>query len=512
MARRNIIDRIVGYFSPGNGLRRQVQRQMLTRAYEGASRADGWVPQRAGASANADHARDGRELRIRSRALVQNVPYIAQGLRSLVANVVGVGITPTWADARTADKLNSAWAKWVKECDADGRTNYYGMQAAAYRAMQQDGEVIVRLRPRLKSDGLTVPLQLQLLEIDFLDSDKCTELPTGGRIVNGIEYDPRGRVAAYWLFDQHPGDVVRLARAGYISRRIDAQYIIHLFTPDRAGQGRGFPRIAPVIARVRDLQLYEDAELNRKNLEARISVLGSGSIELLANHGDMTLPGGEQAALPRTGESLGTLGSAGIMNMPIGTNFTVVQPQAMPGYVEYVKHQLHLIAAGFGVTYEMMTGDVSEVNFSSARVRMLDFRREAEVEQWSLLAPNLCDRVCRAFEDAAALADIVQKATYLFYHSTPKWSYVDPSKDVNADLAEISGGLSSISEKLRQRGYNPDDVYRELASDIEKLRDLGVLDVLGGWRAVAPAAAAPPPEEAPTEKSAREKKAAKATA
>ncbi|MDM0003898.1 phage portal protein [Variovorax sp. J22G73] len=483
MARRNLIDRIVGYFNPGSGLRRQAARQMLHRAYEGASRADGWVPQRAGASANADHARDGRELRVRSRALVQNVPYVAQGLRSLVANVVGVGITPTWADALSADKLNSAWAKWVKECDADGRTNYYGMQAAAYRAMQQDGEVIIRLRPRLKSDGLTVPLQLQLLEIDFLDSDKTLELATGGRIVNGIEYDPLGRASAYWLFDQHPGDAVRFSRASLVSRRIDAQYIIHLFTPDRAGQGRGFPRIAPVIARVRDLQLYEDAELNRKNLEARISVLGSGSIELLANQ-DMPAPEGNGAAgaLPRTGETLGALASGGIMSMPIGTNFTVVQPQAMPGYVEYVKHQLHLIAAGFGVTYEMMTGDVTEVNFSSARVRMLDFRREAEVEQWSLLAPNLCDRVCRAFEDAAVLADIVHRATYLFYHSTPKWSYVDPSKDVNADLAEVSGGLSSISEKLRQRGYNPDDVFKELASDIEKLRTLGVLDVLSGWR------------------------------
>jgi lambda family phage portal protein len=496
MARRNLVDRIIGYFNPGSGLRRQVARQMLHRAYEGASRADGWVPQRAGASANADHARDGRELRVRSRALVQNVPYVAQGLRSLVANVVGVGITPTWADPLSADKLNSAWAKWVKECDADGRTNYYGMQAAAYRAMQQDGEVIIRLRPRLKSDGLTVPLQLQLLEIDFLDSDKTMELATGGRIVNGIEYDPLGRASAYWLFDQHPGDAVRFSRASLVSRRIDAQYIIHLFTPDRAGQGRGFPRIAPVIAWVRDLQLYQDAEINRKNLEARISVLGSGSIDLLANQ-NMPAPEGDAGALPRTGETLGALGSGGIMSMPIGTNFTVVQPQAMPGYVEYVKHQLHLIAAGFGVTYEMMTGDVTEVNFSSARVRMLDFRREAEVEQWSLLAPNLCDRVCRAFEDAAVLGSIVQRATYQFYHSTPKWSYVDPSKDVNADLAEVSGGLSSISEKLRQRGYNPDDVFRELASDIEKLRTLGVLDVLSGWRtdAAVGAASAPPADE-----------------
>ncbi|MBE7157850.1 MAG: phage portal protein, partial [Rhodospirillales bacterium] len=195
------------------------------------------------------------------------------------------------------------------------------------------------------------------------------------------------------------------------------------------------------------------------------------------------------------GDSLGTLASGGILNMPVGTNFTVVQPQAMPGYVEYVKFQLHIIAAGYGVTYEMMTGDVTEVNFSSARVRMLDFRREAEVEQWTLLVPTLCDRICRAFEDAAVLADIVPRATYRFFHSTPKWAYVDPSKDVNADLAEISGGLCSISEKLRQRGYNPDDVFRELSDDISKLRELGVLDVLAGWRTSSPAVAVAQPAE-----------------
>lgn len=41
MAARNVIDRIVGYFSPGRGLRRVAYREALTRAYEGASKADG---------------------------------------------------------------------------------------------------------------------------------------------------------------------------------------------------------------------------------------------------------------------------------------------------------------------------------------------------------------------------------------------------------------------------------------------------------------------------------------
>lgn len=471
----NLVDRLVGYFDPLRGLRRVHVRQVLKRAYEGASKRDGWNPQRAGASANADHAGDARELRHRARALVQNVPYIAQGLRSLVANVVGTGISPNWTGPR-ADVLNTAWHKWVREADADGRQDLYGLQAAAYRAMEQDGEVLIRFRPRLRTDGLTVPLQLQLLEIDWLDSNRHGDLPNGGHIRNGVEYDAIGRVAGYWLYDEHPGEITGALRRVGASRKVDARFICHLFTPDRPGQGRGFSRLAPVIARVRDLQLYEDSEISRKNLESRLSVLGSGDIELLGGSG----PG--EAETFRTNGSLGELPSGAVMQVPTGTNLTVVQPQAMPGYVEYVKYQLHLIAAGFGVTYEMMTGDVREVNFSSARVRMLDFRREAELTQWTLLVPKLCDRICREFEDACALAGIVQRATYEFEHSTPKWQYVDPAKDVKADLEEISGGLSSISEKLRQRGYKPADVFAELAEDITTLRELGIFDALAAMR------------------------------
>jgi len=469
----NVIDRVIGYFNPLQGLRRHHIREVLTRAYEGASKRDGWKPRRPGASANTDHAVDAGTLRVRSRALVQNVPYIAQGLRSLVANVVGTGITPNWKGPGAA-KLNKAWAEWVSQADADGRLDLYGIQAAAYRAMEQDGEVLIRLRQRRKSDSLAVPLQLQLLEIDWLDSYRTGRAEgSTNTVVNGIEYDSLGRVAGYWLFDQHPGEMVTTMRGRSSSHFVSAENIIHLFTPDRPGQGRGFPRVAPVIARVRDLQVYEDAELQRKNLEARLSVLASGDVAQLA-----TPPTVEEGVNGRGTNELGALSGGNIIQLPMGMTTTVVEPKAAPGYTDYVKWQLHLISAGFGVTYEMMTGDVSEVNFSSARVRRLDFVREVEMLQWTLLVPRLCDRICRAFADAAVLGGVVDKADYQVEHSTPKWDYVNPQQDVRADLDEIAGGLSSISEKLRRRGYKPEAVFKELADDIQKLRDLGLLDVL----------------------------------
>ncbi len=466
----NLIDRFVGLFNPDAGLRRVRSRELLARAYEGASQRDGWRPRRAGASANTDHMSDATILRTRARALVQNVPYVARGLESLVSNTVGTGITPR-SLAKDAAAVDRLWSDWCKVADADGRSDLYGLQAMAYRAMEQDGEVLIRLRARRDEDGLPVPLQLQVLEIDWLDSSKVGT-NGGNTIINGIEYDALGKIAQYWLWDQHPGEMLPGRRGRASSYPVPADRIIHLYSPQRPGQGRGFTRLAPVIARVRDIQLYEDAELQRKNLETRLSVLASGDVT------SMSMTESEaQDKVRETGE-LGTLASGGITQVPTGMNFQVIEPKPAGGYVEYMKHQLHLVAAGMGVTYEMLTGDVREVNYSSARVSMLEFRRNAEQMQWLTLVPRLCEPIWRAFVEAAYLSGKVRVRDFGVDWSTPKWSYVNPVQDVAADLDEISGGLSTFSEKLRQRGYKPELVFAELKSDMDRLQADGTLDMI----------------------------------
>jgi len=469
---RNFIDRIIGFVNPHAGIARHFARQQLQRAYEAASPRDPWRPRRAGASANADHQADAKTLRNKARALVQNVPYIWAGLDGLVAATVGEGILPR-PTGPEKDKLSKLLKRWMKVCDADGRYDFFGLTKAAYWAMEQDGEVLVRLRTRRATDGLPVPLQLQLLEIDWLDSARSGTL-NGNQIVNGIEYDMLGAVAAYYLWDQHPGDIA-VARGRSQSQRVPANQIIHLFNPARPGQGRGFSRLAPVIARVRDLQLYEDAEIARKNLESRLSVLASGDMNAMENPAAMG--GGGEA--PGGGvRDLGELGGGNIFGMPNGMNFTVVEPKAAPGYVEYVKFALHLIAAGMGVPYHLLTGDMSAVNYSSARVRILDFRRVVGQMQWVTLIPKLLIPLYQSFVQHAWLAGLIKTLDMEVEFSVPKWDYVNPEQDVKADLAEISGGLSSFSEKLRQRGYDPKVVAEELAEDIKLYRELGILDVM----------------------------------
>jgi lambda family phage portal protein len=483
----NSLDRVIGYFSPLRGVARARAREQL-RAYEAASPRDSWRPRRGGASADADHLADAATLRAKARALVQNVPYIKAGLGAVVSQVVGTGITQRFT-GQGAVELNALWDKWVNECDADYRLDYYGLQRQAYRAMRQDGEVLVRLRPRRAEDGLAVPLQLQVLEIDYLDSSRNSLsggalTGTGGAapgniVIEGVEYNGIGRVVAYWLWDQHPGDMTLKRGLRTQSRRVPADLIIHLYDPERPGQGRGFSGLASIITRARDTQLLEDAELARKNLESRLAVLFTGDASQMAAplQAGGSATSGDPNLAKQTGD-LGELPSGSIVELPPGGNINVVTPQPAPGHVDSIKFQIHLIAAAMGATYEQCTGDMREVNFSSARVRQLDQRRDCEQEQWLVLIPRLLRPVARAFVDAAEVAGKVNDPAGTCEYSTPKWDYVNPQQEVRADAEEVAAGLSSLSEKLRRRGYKPADVFKEIQSDFDTLKKSGVLDIL----------------------------------
>jgi lambda family phage portal protein len=470
------LDRIIGYINPTAGLKRIAARRSLSkaRAYEGASIKDGWIPRRAGASPNADHAADATMLRSRARSLVQNNPYARKALDALVANVVGEGIIPE-SRARTASlrkRIDGLWSQWAKQCDADGKLDFDGITALAYRAMEQDGEVLIRLRSRRPEDGLAVPLQLQVLEIDYLDS-----LKTGTNIVSGIEYDGIGRVRGYWLHDQHPGDANGLLTySRTTSTFVPADRVIHLYAMERPGQSRGITRFSAAIARLRDLAIYEDAELARKQNESLFSVIVSGDASEFAIPG----PGESMGSAQARANSIGDLGElrAGAILSANGQTVTVANPATTLGYTDTIRSHLYAIAAACGVTYEMLTGDLSQVNFSSSRVGQMEFRRTVDQRRWQVLIPMMLDRVWSAFVAAAYTSGAISEEDAGVEWTVPRWQYIQPDKEVRADLAEIAGGLSSISEKLRQRGYQPEAVFKELGEDFKALEKAGALQAL----------------------------------
>jgi lambda family phage portal protein len=472
LAPPTLLDRLIGYVSPTAGLRRMHARRLLTRAHISGAK-DPWKPRRPGASANQDHQIDAAALRAKSRFLIENVDYIAAGMRWRKAVKTGAGIQVKWT-GRDGKKLKSLWDQWGPVADADGVRDIHGLIADADETLDRDGEVLMRLRPRRPSDGLPVPLQLQLLEVDWLDNVRQVAPETGNSIVGGKEYGPLGQCVAYWLWSRHPGDAGTLRGVRLESKRVPADQVIHLYAPARPGAGRGFPRLAPVIARARDIQLLEDAELARKNLEGRLSVIASGNVASLTN--------GMPESTAMTTGSLGELAGGGINQVPAGLDLTVVEPKAAPGFVDYIKANVHMVCAGAGFSYEAATGDMTGVNFSSARIRQLDLKREIQQEQWLTLIPMLLRPICAAFANAASLSGglgpVGRAVSYGCDFHPPKWDYVNPKDEIEADLLEVAGGLSSLSAKQRARGDDPDVVNAEWEADMKRIKGSGLWEFM----------------------------------
>lgn len=467
---RNPIDAIVAFFDPRAGYRRHVERRVLQRAYEAAAPGDGWRPRRGGASANADHRADATTLRNKARSLRQNVGYVTAGMNARSQYGVGTGVTSEFNNVR----MNEVWVKWVKQCDVLEAGGWGALQKRAWDTMDTDGEVLVRLRPRYASDGLAVPLQLQLLEVDWLDTSRSENPNNGNAIINGIEYDQLGRKVSYWLFDTHPGDVGVLKRTlRNQSKAVPAREIIHLYVAERPEQDRGITRLASVINRTRDFSVYEDAERARKNLETMLAVVASGDTGDMAQD-DSPIVGGNVSST-----DLGTLKSGGITQLPSGLNISTVQPNPMPGYAETAKLELHLIAAGGGFTYEQATGDMRESNFTQGRMRMTHFRREIEQVQWLTFIPVLLERVTAAFVAYGALANLwPDDDKWSVEHTCPKWDYIQPEQEVNADIKEIGAGLATISGKLRGRGEDPKKIFAQWKKDMDQLKSDGTWEFM----------------------------------
>ncbi|WP_319532851.1 phage portal protein [uncultured Cohaesibacter sp.] len=274
----NMIDRAVAFFSPAAGMRRARARLLLdgVRRYEGAKfgrNTSDWDAKQT--SANAEIARDLSTLRARSRDLVRNNPFAQKAQRVWVNNTASPdGLLPRLDGAAFDDFM-----LWSDEVCPEGVNNFAGIEGLISGAVWESGSALVRPIVRNASDGFHIPFQLQVIEPDYIDHSKSTDLPNGGYVVNGIEYDSQGMRVAYWLFRDHPGNIGLVHRFGHQSVRVPAREILHIFDRKRPGQVHGVPAMASSLLSWRDVGNYETAVDQRKAIEACLAVFISGGDE-----------------------------------------------------------------------------------------------------------------------------------------------------------------------------------------------------------------------------------------
>jgi lambda family phage portal protein len=180
-------------------------------------------------------------LRDRSRTATRNNGLAKGAIDKLVTNIIGTGIKPLSqaADTTIRKAIQALWLKWTDESDADGLLDFYGQQAQAVRGFLEAGDDYIRMRSRLPEDGLSVPLQLQVLEPELCPyTYNVLSTGNGNRIRAGIEFDGIGRRVAYWFHPSRPGDLLDYDRSQL--RRVPAESVIHLYDPLRPGSCAAF--------------------------------------------------------------------------------------------------------------------------------------------------------------------------------------------------------------------------------------------------------------------------------
>lgn len=472
--RMTALDRAIASVSPTLGARRVAARAALDnleRAYDGAARSrrtEGW--QAANASADAEVAAGADLLRARMRDLVRNNPMAAKAVQVLVSNMVGAGIRPRAASGNEAvdQEADRLWARWRRECDADGHTDFHGLTGLAVREMIEGGDVFaLRRRIRRRRDD-EVPLRIELKEADHLDTARTaiSRGTAGNWIKDGIEYDPQGRRVAYWLFPDHPGDTTPALTRRLESRRVAAEGVAHLFERQRV-QSRGVPWGAPVMRAIRDVDDWQHAEIVRKRTEACLVGIVVGADD------------DQQGIAPAVKDAEGNpveQFEPGMISYARGAkSIEFNQPSATPGVYEWHRVQLHIIAAGFRVPYELMTGDLSQVNFSSSRVGLNEFRRMVEAMQRQVIIPMFCERIWQWFCEAAWTAGLLPVPDIPVEWGTPAFESVNPLQDAQTDLLEVRAGFATLSQKIAQRGHDPAAQLAEHAADLRRLDEGGLI-------------------------------------
>lgn len=467
----NLIDRLVGYFSPEAGYRRSVFRAELERNYTAArtDRFGQWWPRNGPAELTDAPCRD--LIKARARDLERNNGIVEGAIGQIVRNAVGRGIKPQaiitdnkgnekW---RINDRIEELWAEWIEKehCELSHRLSFYDLQALYLRRLIVDGDILV-IKSLNQDVNALFPFVTQIIENDFLANDMVQF--DGHYIYGGVEVnDYMAPVAYHFQFDR---DMTRK------SIRADASRVIHSFFMRRPQQVRGVSMLTVTMEHIRDCGEFVESELKA----ARIAASLSGVI-----YSDQPTGGGLGRSLTQTesGTSITAIEPGTMATLPVGHKAEFAQPGRPNGAAApFVSAMLRIIGMSIGMSYEALSRDLSQVNYSSAREGRLQDIKSYEIIQ-QFIIDNLCTPIYNEWLDNMVLAGKINIPNYWQnkrkYQKcrwvTPGWKWVDPQKEANGLDKQLSLNLTTLQEACGSTGTDWQENVEQRAREEAYVRE-----------------------------------------
>lgn len=425
----------------------------------------------------------------RSRYLARNNDYMRQFLRQVRRNIVGPRGIALQVKAREDNGrfdrvanalIEGSFAEWAKmgNCTVCGSMSWLEVQWVCTQTVARDGEILIRLvRGYLNKWGFA----LQLLESDCLDVQYNRALPDGGEIRMGVEMDSWGRRVAYWLLTRHPG-LDGQWNGNIRHERVTADQIIHLGIPEYPGstQTRYMPWAHTAMIRLHMLGGYEEAAL----AAARA---GASKMGFYQDKEPEAYGTDEDHPVDDNGEMIADAEPGHFERLPFNVEFKEYDPTYPHGEMQpFMKIVLRGAAAGLGVSYNVLAGDLESVSYSSLRGGA-----QEERDEWKVLQQWLIDRMHSPIQEAWLGQSMLSGALALPFRKFDKfnaavwrprgWDWVDPESDLQANAGQVGLGVKSRTEIAAEKGRDLEEVLLEIKAERELAAELGVdlADVTG---------------------------------
>ena len=149
----------------------------------------------------------------------------------------------------------------------------------------------------------------------------------------------------------------------------------------------------------------------------------------------------------------------------------MVDPPTVENYEEYAKTILRGIAVGYGVTYEELTRDHSNVNFSAGKMGWISYHKDIKRWQKQIMLTQFLKPIVADFKNVLTIMGINEENLVCMF-GLPKREMIDPTKEVPAKIKAIRGGLSTLSDEILSMGKDPKQHFDQIKKDNEMLDKL----------------------------------------
>ena len=460
----------------------------------------------------------------RTRDLVRNYGLASGAVQMHLDNVIGsglrlsakpdyrsLGLDAEWS-AEWARGTESAFRQWAydidKQCDAGQRLNLAGMLGQAYRSYLTRGEIfaVIEWLPERSGPWSTA---IQMIATERVSNPHGQFDSHGLRA--GIEIDAHGAATAYhvrstgtgaghWaLMDGSSEQWSRVPTRTAWGRR----QMLHIYDQEEAGQTRGKSNFASVLGKMKMLARFEAVTLEAAVINSMFAaVIESDMGNAVEALGAMP---GEDNLLARYAESQDQYGStdriqydgANIVSLLPNERLRMVTPEHPSGdFDPFEKSFLRQLSGGLNLSYEQLSRDYSQTNYSGARAGLLESWKHFTARR-ELIGGEFATQVYALWlEEAMDKGVVIAPPGAPDYHAAKtawtrcKWigpgkSHIDPLKEGKADALANDRGWLTLEQACADRGFDWEDNLDQIERERHEMERRGLTpasigQVLGG--------------------------------